>query len=362
VRYIGNKTRLLDFIGAVLAEHGVRGGHALDAFAGTASVGRFLKRQGFRVTSCDIMTYSHVLQKVYVELDRIPAYSSLSRVLGIGGSDLQRLAGILRHLEFEVPARHSLMAREFGSSGDTKSNGTRMYFTTENATRIDAVREQLDEWYAGELISTVERDVILASLLEGLDAVANTTGVYAAYVKSWQSNATKPLRLRLPEMTTDTGLACRALQGDVNVLSGEVGPVDLLYLDPPYNSRQYSSYYHIPELVARGWSSGAPLLRGKTGLIPDADKRSLWSRRSTCVAALNDLLDGVDARYVLMSYNSEGIIPEDEIREAFMARGVKGTFRIHERDYARYRSDREGASRRYKGRRVVEKTYFVEIG
>jgi adenine-specific DNA-methyltransferase len=236
-----------------------------------------------------------------------------------------------------------------------------MYFTTSNATRIDAVREQLDEWRDARLISDAERYVLLASLLEALDAVANTTGVYAAYVKSWQSNALRPLRLRPPDMTTGTGLACRALQGDINTLSGKLGSADILYLDPPYNSRQYSGYYHIPELVATGWSGGAPTLRGKTGLIDDSDKRSPWSRRGKCVAALNTLLDNVDARFVLMSYNSEGIIPEDAIRDAFQVRGVNGTFRVHERDYARYRSDRDRIDRRYKGSRVSERIYFVEL-
>jgi adenine-specific DNA-methyltransferase len=137
--------------------------------------------------------------------------------------------------------------------------------------------------------------------------------------------------------------------------------VELLYLDPPYNSRQYSGYYHIPELVAMGWAAGVPELRGKTGLIPDATKRSAWSRRATCVGALNDLLDRIHPRYVLMSYNSEGIIPEDEIRRAFVSRGVRGSFRIHEHDYARYRSDRDGSDRRYKAARVTERIFFVEL-
>jgi adenine-specific DNA-methyltransferase len=165
----------------------------------------------------------------------------------------------------------------------------------------------------------------------------------------------------MPELTTGTGLDCRALQASINDVATELGAVDLLYLDPPYNSRQYSGYYHIPELVARGWSDGAPELRGKTGLIPDADKRSDWSRRNSCVDALNDLLDRVNARFVLMSYNSEGIIPEEEIRRAFMSRGVRGSFRLHERDYTRYRSDRDRNDRRYKAARVKERIYFVKM-
>jgi adenine-specific DNA-methyltransferase len=365
VRYIGNKTRLLDFIGEVIRERGLapsggarRPPHAVDAFAGTASVGRHLKRMGFRVSSCDIMTYSLVLQKAGVELDSAPSFSALRNSLGIPPqlSDvITPFQSVLTFMEEQLPPVRSLITREF--SGD----GSRMYFSSANAGRIDAIREAIDSWRADNLIDDAEQWVLLASLIESLDAVANTTGVYAAYVKSWQPNALRPLRLRAPDLTTDTGLQCRAIQGDINSVAPSLGRVDILYLDPPYNSRQYSGYYHIPELVAMGWANGAPELRGKTGLIPDNDKRSAWCRRSDCVNALNDLLDNVDARYVLMSYNSEGIIPDSEIRSAFAARGVPGTFRVHEQDYARYRSDRDSDTRRYKGSRVTERIYFVEL-
>jgi adenine-specific DNA-methyltransferase len=467
---------------AVLAEHGVLAGHAVDAFAGTASVGRFLKSKGFRVTSADIMTYSHVLQRAYIETDVIPQFDALTKELGldsapasvrhrgdvrhpgagrdrspgtavpasagmtavrhpsdirhpgagrdrspgtaipasagmtevqaipafagmtggqavpafagmtevqavpafagmtegqavpafagmtqgdagmtgVAGDAWARLISVLNHLETEVPARFSLITNEYaGDAADC--SGKRMYFTTTNASRIDAVRETLQEWRDARLINETEECVLLASLIEGLDAVANTTGVYAAYVKSWQSNALKPIRLRVPELITGTALDCRAMHGNINDIAATLGSIDLLYLDPPYNSRQYSGYYHIPELVAQGWAAGAPELRGKTGLIPNADKRSQWSTRGGCVEALNNLLDSVDAKYVLMSYNSEGIIPEDEICRAFISRGKPGTFRIHEHDYSRYRSDRDRTGRQYKSSRVMERAYFVEL-
>lgn len=319
------------------------------------------------------MTYSHVFQKAYVELDKVPHFRGLEHVVDFeaepsgsnapvfpGIAEASRFSLVLQHLETIVPGCASLISTEFADATSSGS-GNRMYFTIDNANRIDAVRESLDDWHSRELIDDAERYVLLAVLLEALDSVANTTGVYAAFVKSWQPNALKPIRLREPELITETGLECRALHGDVNELADGLGEVDLLYLDPPYNSRQYSGYYHIPELVAMGWASGAPALRGKTGLIPDADKRSDWSRRGSCVQALNDLLDRVNARYVLMSYNSEGIIPEEEIRRAFTSRGVPGSFRIHEHDYARYRSDRDRSERRYKASRVMERIYFVEL-
>jgi adenine-specific DNA-methyltransferase len=235
-----------------------------------------------------------------------------------------------------------------------------MFFTLENASRIDAVRTKIHEWRVSGLLDDDEYFYLLASLLEGADAVANTTGVYAAYVKSWQANARKPLRLGAPEVVPSSDQRSVAIQGDVNDVIRDIGRIDLLYLDPPYNTRQYSSYYHVPELIARGWFEGEPEIRGKTGLIPDQDKKSSWSTRAGCVAALADLLEHADTRHILLSYNSEGIIPEDDIGRIFCTRGRAETFRTYELDYARYRADSDHETRQYKADRVVEKLYYVE--
>jgi adenine-specific DNA-methyltransferase len=136
---------------------------------------------------------------------------------------------------------------------------------------------------------------------------------------------------------------------------------DVIYLDPPYNTRQYSSYYHVPELLARGWFDGEPELRGKTGLIPDADRKSKWSIAGECVGAFRDLIANVNARYVLLSYNNEGIIPPGAVAEVFGEFGKAGTFKKHALDYSRYRSDRDHEQRVYKSDIVTEFVYTVEL-
>jgi adenine-specific DNA-methyltransferase len=375
MRYIGNKTRLLDFIGGVLNAHRLSAGVALDAFAGTASVGRYLKRRGFTVASCDVMTYSYVFQKSYVELDALPAFDGLAAVepalrrlpdddepAGADGDATRRTVRVLRFLDTELPPEAGFISRNFSPDAEMADDATgRMYFTSANAGHIDAIRRRLDEWHAAGAIGEDELHLLLACLLEAADAVANTTGVYAAYVKSWQPNALRPLRLALPELVLGTGLGCTAHQGDVNEVIERVGRCDMLYLDPPYNTRQYTGYYHVPEIIARGWADGEPELRGKTGLIAAGSQRSAWSTRRGCVGALRTLLERADAGCVLMSYNSEGIIPESAIEEAFNDFGVPGTYRVHEQRYARYRSDRDRVGRRYKAAAVAERVYFVKL-
>jgi adenine-specific DNA-methyltransferase len=421
VRYIGNKTKLLPFIGKLLDELHVPPGRSLDAFAGTAAVGSFLKNRGHTVVGCDLMTFSYVLQRAYVVADVYPAFTGLTgdpdvaaararsdfagrvdvRVAARAPLESARpartrpLAEILVFLDsyldplssfvsrhFAVPHQEDLeavpAARDGGEMWGTEPRGARaaaaerattaarMYFTLDTARRIDAVRHRLHDWRAAALVSDDEYFVLLAALLEGADAVANTTGIYAAYMKQWQPNALRTLRLRLPVLTTRSASRrsgerrSQAHQGDVSALAPALGHFDLLYLDPPYNTRQYSAYYHIPELIARGWFDETPVLRGKTGLLSDTDKKSVWSTRAQCVPALEQLVASVDADRFLLSYNSEGIIPDAEIERIFRAAGRARTFVRVSREYPRYRSDRPSAVRRYKARTVAENLYYVQ--
>ncbi|MDQ6827884.1 MAG: DNA adenine methylase [Gemmatimonadota bacterium] len=372
MRYIGNKTKLLPFIADRLKTCGITSGRALDAFAGTAAVGSFLKGQGFAVQACDVMTYSYVFQRAYLEADRYPQFRALrgDRELELARARLdfaeraeermngapaaaKALSGILLFLDTFLDAERGFISREF--SAENAESG-RMYFTRANAGRIDAIRRRLHEWHAGEHITGDEFHLLLAALIESADSVANTTGVYAAFVKSWQSNARRELRLKVPAVVPRQGARCRAHLANVFDIVEKVGPLDLLYLDPPYNTRQYSGYYHIPELIARGWLEGAVALRGKTGLIPAAaDQRSDWSSRARCAPALEALLAKADARHVMLSYNNEGIIPPDAIRRALKAYGRAHTYRCFSRHYTRYRAD----DRNYTADRTVEYLHYI---
>lgn len=333
MRYIGNKTKLLRFIGSVLRERGIRAGRAVDPFCGTASVARELKRLGFQVVAADLMEYAHVLAKAYVEATHLPA--SVPRLIETL-NDLAPLPGFITQ-HFSAPAR--------------------MYFTNTNAARIDAIRAQIHGWTSAGEISAAEAYLLLAALIEASDRVANTTGVYAAYVKSWQPNARRALELRVPQVVDGNG--CHAYRTDAVQLMARLEDFDLLYLDPPYNARQYAGYYHIPELLAVGWFEEPPLLRGKTGLLPDRDKRSDWSRRAKCEAALEQLVANARCKHIVMSYNAEGILSEAAIERIFKEYGRRDTYQRYVRSYRRYRSDSDGENRRYAGDRVEEYLYCV---
>ena len=353
MRYIGNKTRLLGFIRRVLLRRGIRQGSALDPFCGTASVARALKRWGFAVTASDVMEYAYVFARAYVEVPAEPAPDELPLLQGARPSDLRALCTLLNRLE----PRPGFIRTHFApEERDGRRNG-RMYFTPSNAARIDTIRAQLHEWASNGAISRDAHDILLAALIEAADRVANTAGVYAAYVKSWQPNAVRTLRIDAPKIVNGNG--CRAWRKDALELVAAHDEVDLLYLDPPYNTRQYPGYYHIPELIATGWFDYVPRLRGKTGLLPDADKRSVWCSLRKAEAAFEQLLAAARCKHIVLSYNAEGIIPESSIERIMKAYGLRATYRRYRHTYRRYRADSDREGRRYSADRVHEYLYCI---
>ncbi|MEJ7811014.1 MAG: DNA adenine methylase, partial [Gemmatimonadaceae bacterium] len=291
MRYIGNKTRLLPFILGTLRRLNIAPGSAHDAFAGTAAVGRALKAAGWRVASSDLMTYSYVFQRAYVVARRSPSLVALRA----GDVDVRRalrspalcdeppLRALGTYLATCVEPEHGFVTEHFSPAGG------RMYFTEANARRIDAARHALHRWHGAGLIGDDAFYILLAALIEGADRAANTAGVYAAFIKRWQPNAARPVSL-VPEMPTAGPAGASAHRGDATEVASRIGALDLLYVDPPYNSRQYAGYYHVPELIARGWFDERPVLRGKTGLIAHHAERSAWCATRRVAPAFAALL------------------------------------------------------------------------
>jgi adenine-specific DNA methylase len=363
MRYIGNKTKLLPFLTRVITRLGIQPGVAHDAFAGTAAVGRALKATGWRVHSSDLMTYSYVMQRAYVVASTVDQFDALAAAVpslgaSFAGDDSavrqNRLAAVSRYLTTGVAPLDGFFAQNFSAAGG------RMYFTDDNARRIDAARTTLHEWRERALLSDDAFYILLAAVIEGADRIANTAGVYAAFIKSWQSNALRPFTV-VAEPPIDSRPDCVAHQADAELVAQAVGPIDLLYIDPPYNTRQYAGYYHVPELIARGWFSGEVSLRGKTGLIADDDLRSAWCSRRDAPNALRRLLDVTGARHVLVSYNSEGVIADADLRAALRDAAVDGKVRRFTKLYKRYRADSDREGRQYKSDEVRELLYYARL-
>ena len=342
MRYIGNKTRLLPFIRRALKKSGIPVGTAHDAFAGTASVSRALKADGWRVHSSDLLVSSYVFQRAYV-------------VAECWDSSLEDMS---RQLE-ALPPSKGFISRHFSPAGGDHSAG-RMYFTPTNAGRIDAAREELERWRQTGRIGEDGYYILLAAIIEGADRVANTAGVYASYMKSWQPNARRSFEVT-PERPARGSQAAQAHLMDAIEAAKAIGDVDLLYIDPPYNSRQYVAYYHIPEILARGWMDSPPAIRGKVGLLAGDEGRSQWSHGRRVGKLFSGLLQATKARHALVSFNSEGHLEPEALLSLLKKASADGEVAHFSQRYRRYRADSDREGRHYHRDVALEHLYMVRL-
>ena len=317
-------------------------GSAHDAFAGTASVSRALKKNGWRVHSSDLLMSSYVFQRAYV-------------VAESAGREVEELANELAAL----PPREGFISRHFSpATGDGKVG--RMYFTPENAGRIDAAREELESWRGAGKIGEDDYYILLAAIIEGADRVANTAGVYASYMKRWQPNAKRAFGI-VPEKPIKGAQPAEAHLLDATDAAKRIGEVDLVYIDPPYNSRQYVAYYHIPEILARGWMDSAPAIRGKVGLLAGSEGRSQWSHGRRVRKLFAALLGATGARQALVSFNSEGHLAPDALQSLLASASLDGKVSHFTQSYRRYRADSEREGRHYHHDTALEHLYLVRL-
>lgn len=347
MRYIGNKTRLLPFILRTLKKGGFAVGSVHDAFAGTASVSRALKAQGWKVHSSDLLMSSYVFQRAYVVADCADPL-------------LEEMA----HALAALPPREGFISRHFSPvAGRVKGEGAadgRMYFTPENAGRIDAAREELESWRKAGKVGEDSYYLLLAAIIEGADRVANTAGVYASYMKRWQPNARRAFAVS-PEVPVKGAQPAHAHLMDATEAAKAIGDVDLLYIDPPYNSRQYVAYYHIPEILARGWADGAPAIRGKVGLLAGEEGRSQWSHGRRVQKLFSGLLSATTATHALVSFNSEGHLPPEILLSLLNKASADGKVSHFSQRYRRYRADSDRAGRHYHRDIALEHLYMVRL-
>lgn len=347
MNYIGSKHSLLPFIEQVW--HKVRDGNeqtACDIFAGTGAVGRWFKRLGLRVIANDLQYYAYALNKAYLEINEPPTFARLRQAYKSEMEQQRSLFDdpISQVLAFvnELPLVRGFIAENYGPAA------ARFYYTAANAEKVDAIRQAIELWRAQELISDHEYFYLLASLLEAIDQVANTASVYGAFLKKFKTSALKPLSLKplaLPNHVT----GCQVFNHDANELIGEI-ECDVLYLDPPYNHRQYGANYHVLETIA---AYDQPELSGVTGLR--AYPRSRYCQAKEAAEALEDLIINARTKHILLSYNDEGVLSLAEIERILRRRGEPQTFQTA---YPRFKADN---GRAYKRDATIEFLHYVRV-
>ena len=295
LNYIGSKYSLLSFIEETIKEEASIDDLSkikfVDVFSGTSSVGFHFRNLGCSVVSNDIEYYSFVICKAAVCCN----YT-------------KKLKGLINEINSVEPVI-GIISKNYSEDGENK----RMYFTVENARKIDAMRIKLEQ--LKQLITEEEYYFLLASILVSADAHANVASVYGAYLKNYKKVALKEIELK-PIHEISLKNRNRVYNEDCLDFIDKIGNVDCVYLDPPYNERQYGKNYHVLNYIARYDESVE--IYGKTGLIKDT-RVSDWCLKGRAKIVLDKLLERLSkkVRYVFMSYNNEGIIGQNDIREIF---------------------------------------------
>lgn len=351
MRYIGNKKNVVQTIYQIMQQRGISGQSFFDVFAGTASVAKFFKRLNYRIFSCDLMYYSYVLQQAYIANNYRPEFQQLLPHLDIRENNLffNSLYSVLTYLD-GLPEKQGFIYQNYTPDGSGHLLQPRMYFTGKNGAFIDKVRQQIQIWYEKEWISESEFFILCAALIETVPFYANISGVYAAFHKTWDKRALKSMSLREIQIINNSNKNI-CFHGDSLKVLDKI-QADIFYLDPPYNQRQYAPNYHLLETIAR---YDNPEIKGISGMRNYSEQKSRFCNIQTALEDLEYIAKNGKYRYLLLSYNSEGIMPQGAILEVLKPYGV--LVEMVGFDYLRYKSNSNGDDKRKKY--VQEQLYIV---
>ncbi|KJR41828.1 modification methylase [Candidatus Magnetoovum chiemensis] len=302
-RFLGNKYKLLGFIEEIVNENCGEFKSLCDIFAGTGVVGERFNKKAIKIISNDTLMSNYFALATFL----------LSKEIN------------LKALEEKIAYLNSI---EIVSDNYFSENYGNRFFTIDNARKIGYTREEIERIASSE----EERNALITSLIYATDKVANTVGHYDAFRKKLDN--IQPIKLLTPKIYTESNENNEVFYEDANALIRKI-ECDVLYIDPPYNSRHYCDAYHLLENLAR-WEK--PLLYGKAGKMMRTQLKSIYCLKNA-FKAFDDLIKNAKCRHILVSYNNTGTskdarsnarISDNEIVRTLRA---KGRVEIFERNY-----------------------------
>lgn len=321
-RYLGNKGKLVDDIMGVIDSLAEPGDYVFDAFSGSLAVSMALKKSDYKVIANDINLFSWVYGKAFLTNSKLPPIELQN--LGLPRANQSNswkkvLAHVIKPLDENVPKN---MRRtdffdhycEEGKKSSFKSSrgqeGKRRFFSATNAQLIDCALSRIRYWCQHELLDEVNISFLTAILLSAMERVSNTQGTYHDFPRSfYDSRALRPLSLELPDLASFDGRDDHILGKKQDTLEFVKSAPEhkVIYIDPPYNFRQYTAYYFLPNLVASypyiedldSYFSKIQYVRGQN---MDEDFKSSFCSTKTFMPSLESLIKSAKCKYVVMSY------------------------------------------------------------
>lgn len=321
-RYIGNKTRLTQWLISRINELAPRGGVVADPMCGTAAVAEALRDAGYRVVASDIMTYAVHHARVRLLLNEPPGFDGLGR-------PYREVLALLNRLQ----PTNGFYHREYSPDGQPLSGDVpRKYLTSDNAGRLDAISRQILAWSEHGDISEIENSLLRHDLVLAVNRIANIAGTYGHFRSTFSKASESPLNLMPTSPNAEFRTDHTILQGAAEDLANQIS-ADVCYIDPPYMKRQYAANYHLIETVARG---DEPEAIGVSGLRPWRDQYSVFCTRTRIHEAFRRLIQDINCPVFLISYSSDGLLKEQELADLFEPLGEMS---IERRVFPRFKSN-----------------------
>jgi adenine-specific DNA-methyltransferase len=325
LNYIGSKFQLLDWITSNMKEKtgwtSFADKRIGDIFSGTGIVSYHFRKHNAIVISNDAELYSSIITHAFT---RSIYTANCKKILDEFQQDIQ-------------DNKHSTTIGFITTHYSPFGSCERKFFTIENAKRVDYIRNKLE--LIKESLAFDEYQFILASILLSADAVSNVPAVYGCFLKNFKAKAMKNLKLMpIHNNTLQSHYASNTNNNDVlNTDFLASFETDLVYLDPPYNARQYSKNYFPLNIIAKTPElllSELPL-KGKTGIPSDCFISPFCKKRDITERAFEMLFKGLKTKWIFLSYNSEGILSKEKMLDILKKYGDAS---VIERDYKRFKS------------------------
>lgn len=352
ITYIGSKRALLDFIGKGIIKVKKKLNKdklvIFDVFSGSGVTARYFKQYTDKLIVNDIEDYSRVVNNCYLanrsELDEkqiIDFYNNLNAELSSG------------HL------KRGFISELYSPQIDDRIElGERVFYTSRNAAFLDTARQLIGD------LDYPHRDFFLAPLLSEASIHTNTAGVFKGFYKNRTTGKGKfggnngdalsrilgDIELKYP-LFSNFECEVEVLQGDSNKVAPGVEEVDLAYLDPPYNQHPYGSNYFMLNLLV---NYKKPEKISPVSGIPIDWNRSSFNKKREAYTSFQELANKIKAKYLLVSFNSEGYISLEEMKDLL---GRIGKVEVLETRYNAYRGSRNLKARDI---HVKEYLYLVE--
>ncbi len=328
MRYLGNKTRMLENINSVILDNNITEGIFCDLFAGSGSVGDYFKER-FQIISNDYLHSLSIVNKAKLENKDIPSFKDFIKKYGIDPFTYFNNKIYISDSQFFITNNYS-------------PKGNRQFFTEKNATKIDGIRIETEKLYKDFIIDLKERNFLIASLIESVMGVSNTTGTYEAYLKNWDNRALKEFELQPINIRKANKIFNNTIYNkDSNELLRKIAG-DVLYIDPPYTVTDYNSAYHVLESISK---YDYPTIGGITGRRKEITKKSKYTKKKQALINFEDLFRQANFNHILVSYSTQGLVSVDELVDLAKKFAINNEVKVYEfpfREYKNIRSSQKG--------------------